>query len=76
LLFSSSSSRSKTTDDLATSFGRSPCLGKESILNLDEFHGCGAGFVIIRHVIDQRPFSVVYLKNFGLVLFALEPRRV
>src|SRR5271156_5994585 len=28
-------------------------LQKESILNLREFYGCGAGFVVVRHVIDS-----------------------
>src|ERR1035437_8818258 len=32
-------------------------LQEQTILNLSEFHGCGAGFVVVRHVIDPPAFQ-------------------
>jgi hypothetical protein len=48
-----------------------PPLQEETILNLGEFHGCGAFFVVVRHAIDPSAYgiaphqpSIVVLQSF------------
>jgi hypothetical protein len=54
---------------------------KEAILNLCEFHGCGALLVVVRHVIDPRAhrgeleFSVAAVAE-GLIGTLLAPAEV
>src|ERR1022692_3080184 len=33
-------------------------LREEPILNLSEFHGCGAFFVVVSHVVDPRAYGI------------------
>jgi hypothetical protein len=65
-----------TTFQSATNPSLTAPLREERTLNLGEFHRRRAFFVVVSRVIDPRPSSRVYFKNFRLVLSDLEPRRV
>jgi hypothetical protein len=34
-------------------------LREKTVLSLHQFHGCGASFVVVRHVIDPRAYCGV-----------------
>jgi hypothetical protein len=54
-LFSFSTSRSKTTDDLATSFKRAESLlGENPILNLGKLHRSVAFLIVVPYMVDPR----------------------
>jgi hypothetical protein len=56
-------------------------LREQTILNLGEFHGCGAFFVVVSHLIDPRAYRIAShqpciegLQQFGRRSRVLHPR--